>query len=149
MKYTIENDQLDDSLVYMERAKAWDNSKQATLLFLAALRTQESILGLYHKDTAEVYYALGWTYYEQVELDKAIIFLQQAWRIISEYVYGQKHGVTLVILDDLRDVLEEQEGYEDVESDIFCSQISQSGTLSHQATESAQNGHTQKAIYFC
>jgi tetratricopeptide (TPR) repeat protein len=147
MKYTSENEQLDDSLVYMERAKAWDNSKQATLLFLVALRIRESILGLYHKDTAEVYYALGWTYYEQGELDEAIIFLQQAWRI-SEYVYGQKHGVTLVILDDLRDVLEEQ-GYEGLEIDIFGSQVSQSRTLSHQATESAQNGHIQKAIYFC
>ena len=147
MKYTIENEQLDDSLVYIERARACDNSKQATLLFLVALRIRESVLGLYHEDTAEVYYNLGWASYEHGDLDSAIIFFQQAWRI-SEHVYGKEHGVTLVILDDLRDALEEQ-GYEDLEIDTFCAQIFQSRSMSHQATESAQNGDTSKAIYFC
>jgi tetratricopeptide (TPR) repeat protein len=65
----------------MERAKASDNSKQATILFLAALRIRESILGLYHEDTAEVYYDLGWSYYEHGRLDKAMIFLQQTRRL--------------------------------------------------------------------
>jgi tetratricopeptide (TPR) repeat protein len=146
MRYTIEQEQLDDSLVYMERAKACDNCKQATLLFLVALRIRESFLGLYHQDTAEVYYDIGWTYYEHGELDDAMIFLQQAWRI-AEHVYGEKHGVTLLVLDDLRDVLEEN-GYEDLGIDIYFSQVSQSRTLSHQAIESAQNGHIQKAIHF-
>jgi hypothetical protein len=101
----------------------------------------------HHEDAAEVCCDLGWSCHEHGELDKAMTFLQQARRI-SEFACGKNHGVTLVVLDDLRDLLEEQ-GYEDLEINLFCSQVSQSRTWTHQAIENALNGHIQKAMSSC
>jgi tetratricopeptide (TPR) repeat protein len=78
-------------------------------LYLRALNIQEAVSGWCHEDTARIYYELGWLEYDQtMNFERALAYLLQSLRI-SHQIYGDDHPATLVVLDDVQDLLEDMD----------------------------------------
>jgi tetratricopeptide (TPR) repeat protein len=84
-----------------------DYIRLARSLYLRVLNIQEAISGWCSEDTARIYYELGWLEYEHaMNSDRALGYWLQSLRI-SYQIYGNDDPATLVILDDIQDLLED------------------------------------------
>lgn len=83
--------------------------QQVKPLFQYALCLQEETTGglFYNEGTARIYYSIAWYHYEHLnDYSAALTYFLQCLRISFE-LYGEEHVNTQIILDDIRDLLEE------------------------------------------
>merc|ERR1740117_393504 len=78
-------------------------------LYKEAISIMESLVGYYHPDVADTYHLFGWSLYELGgrKTASALVYFLRALRI-SQRLFGNDHSSTIVLLDDIRDLVDEQ-----------------------------------------
>lgn len=87
---------------------------------------------------------MGWLFYLQKEYNQALVFLRQTWRI-SYYIYGNNAGVTLVVLDDIQDVLQDQ-GLSSSQILLYCQAMARSFFQEQEADDLLENDRPHPAL---
>jgi hypothetical protein len=95
-----------DALINEESSDETALSKEAQSLYLQALTIQESFVGWCHEETARTYHQMGWLAYNGQNYPRALGYLLQSLRI-SHRLYGEDHPSTILLLDDIQDLLED------------------------------------------
>jgi tetratricopeptide (TPR) repeat protein len=108
--------------------------QQVFPLYQYALCLQESAGGFYYEDTARIYYSIAWYhYYELGDYSSSLTYFLQCLRISLE-LHGEEHASTQLILDDLRDLLE------DMKLDVdYVNPVFESWALQDDAADLRQN----------
>jgi len=98
-----------------------EHDRRRTALYTSAILLQQSAVGVYHPDVANTYHLLGWSFLhyggssdsendnnDKGSLDKsaemALASFLRAIRIYKK-IFGSHHSSTIVVLDDLRDLV--------------------------------------------
>ncbi|KAL3945153.1 MAG: hypothetical protein SGBAC_000756 [Bacillariaceae sp.] len=102
------------SAYYTKGRKLWSKGDRdnALDLFRKALSIQESILGIYNKQTARTYYWVGYALNHRKEYSKALVAYRRTLRI-RLFLLGEDDASTEDVKRASRDVLKEQ-GLDDV-----------------------------------
>ncbi|CAJ1916047.1 unnamed protein product [Cylindrotheca closterium] len=97
------------SAYYTKGRKLWSKGDRdnALDLFRKALAIQESILGIYNKQTARTYYWVGYALNHKKEYNKALVAYRRTLRI-RLFLLGEDDASTEDVKRALRDVLKEQ-----------------------------------------
>lgn len=139
---------LHDALMYFEEAKCLQNRdgdyRKGIETLQHSLRIRESILGLYHEDTAMVYYQMAWANYLAKDYKSAVSLFQRCLKV-SQYLYGNDNGATWIILDDLQDVLLDAKGSA-THIGTMCQALSDCWTLSQEGDDYLKQGQIEKSV---
>ena len=126
-------------------------TKAAKSLLHHALCLQEQAGGYYNEGTSRVYFLMAWHHYERKHFLAALTYFLQCLRISIE-LYGLEHCTTQLVLDDIRDLLEDMNLNEDCVNPVFDSWTLQDMALDGENDhETKTNGRTeeywQKALH--
>ncbi len=129
----------------IDQAQRAKNNRTTKTLLHYALCLQEAAGGYYNEGTARIYFLMAWYHYERNELISAMTYFLQCIRISLE-LNGEDDTTTQLLLDDLKDLLEDMHLNEDCVNPVFDSWALQDDAFAFKGNKALESKYLKEAL---